>query len=492
MTFEVRFDRDVSNEVKQVAKRRLTAALDELASLDPNDPADVERTIHNMRKRCKEVRALARLVRTSIEHDFDEFNGSVRDAAAAVSALRDAQAILQTFEHLRAAHTGRHTVELDRVRAVLQSDADDATRQLRADDSALREAIRLLKGARRQASRWTISGGSDVLNVGIGLTFENGRRAMRRAERHPTDDHMHDWRKTVKHLWYDVRLLENSAPSMLGPLVNVLDGLAEALGDHNDLAVLAHLLENDPTKFGEPHDVTVVAAIAREQQAELARRALRLGATVYAERPNAFRRRLAEYWQLAVQLGPEEPTGGLAVIAVVNVDRSSAFVEAPTRERLDHTVELERKFLVDSLPESLTDGTLVRQGYIAHDDSVSVRVRQSTSGDGTRNTYTLTVKSGTGLVRTEIECKIGRQQFEAAWPLSEGRRVSKTRYRLPLDRHVIEFDVFHDALDGLLLAEVEFESEADMQAFEPPDWFGRDVSDNPAYSNASMATTPPT
>ena len=69
-------------------------------------------------------------------------------------------------------------------------------------------------------------------------------------------------------------------------------------------------------------------------------------------------------------------------------------------------------------------------------------------------------------------------------------RVRKTRYRIPFDDHVIELDQFHDALEGLVLAEVEFDSEEEMAAFEPPDWFGRDVTGDPAYSNASLARRP--
>jgi CYTH domain-containing protein len=63
----------------------------------------------------------------------------------------------------------------------------------------------------------------------------------------------------------------------------------------------------------------------------------------------------------------------------------------------------------------------------------------------------------------------------------------KTRHRLPLDAHTIEIDVFGEELVGLLVAEVEFESDEALAAFTAPGWFGREVSDDPRYTNASMA-----
>jgi hypothetical protein len=117
----------------------------------------------------------------------------------------------------------------------------------------------------------------------------------------------------VKHLC-DVRLLQSAAPSILGPFADVLDGLAEALGDHHDLAVLVQRLESDRMRFGGPGPVYEAVTLAREEENELRTRASRLGATIYAEGPQAFQRRVVAYRDIAARRGPEGPTGGLAVI----------------------------------------------------------------------------------------------------------------------------------------------------------------------------------
>ena len=130
-----------------------------------------------------------------------------------------------------------------------------------------------------------------------------------------SDEAMHEWRKAEKNLWYQMRLLAPTAPSMIGPLIDRLDDLAEALGDDHDLAVLIERLESDPDRFGGEKATSEAIDLARDQQRDLRARAFRLGATVYAESPKAFVRRLHRYWDNARSLGPERRTGGIAELA---------------------------------------------------------------------------------------------------------------------------------------------------------------------------------
>ncbi len=130
--------------------------------------------------------------------------------------------------------------------------------------------------------------------------------------------------------------------------------------------------------------------------------------------------------------------------------------------------EIERKFAVATPP------------YLAVGED-EVRLR----GKGRR--YLLTVKQGRGLTRRELEVDIAAEQFEVLWPGTEGRRVEKTRYALPLGELTAEYDVFEGALAGLRLVEVEFPDEGAARAFQPPTWFGRELTGQPGWSNAEMA-----
>lgn len=150
--------------------------------------------------------------------------------------------------------------------------------------------------------------------------------------------------------------------------------------------------------------------------------------------------------------------------------------------------EIERKFLVKGpVPGGLAAEPL-RQGYItAISDSAEVRLRQK--GDA----CFLTVKSEGGLVRDEYEIAIGTAEFETLWPLTEGRRVEKTRHVGGLDGGLeFELDIFEGDLKPLMLVEVEFPSEEAARAFIAPDWFGEEVTGDKRYRNKALALSRPT
>jgi CYTH domain-containing protein len=146
-------------------------------------------------------------------------------------------------------------------------------------------------------------------------------------------------------------------------------------------------------------------------------------------------------------------------------------------------VEIERKFLVDELPAGLDwlDDRPLRQGYVALDGDTEVRVRDDAGS------WRLTVKHGGGLRRVEEDIEIDERRGEALWDLTEGRRVEKRRHRLALGDALLEVDVFEGDLQGLVVAEVEFDGEDAARAFSPPEWFGREVTDDGAYKNRALA-----
>ena len=146
-------------------------------------------------------------------------------------------------------------------------------------------------------------------------------------------------------------------------------------------------------------------------------------------------------------------------------------------------VEIERKFLLARGPGELPAGEAIEQGYLAiAPDGVEVRIRRRAGR------ATLTVKSGPAHVRVEEELEIDDRRFEALWTLTEGRRIAKTRHLVPLpDGLTAELDVYGDALEGLLVAEIEFSSLEASAAFDPPAWLGREVTGDARYANQSLA-----
>lgn len=146
--------------------------------------------------------------------------------------------------------------------------------------------------------------------------------------------------------------------------------------------------------------------------------------------------------------------------------------------------EIERKFLVQGRPWEGVPGTPYRQGYLASGYGVTVRVRLA--GD---RAY-LTVKGPTsGFSRDEYEYPIPPGDAASMLEtLCGGRLVEKTRHLLVHAGRTWEVDVFVGANRGLVLAEVELESED--AAVELPPWAGAEVTGDYRYANAFLARRP--
>jgi CYTH domain-containing protein len=147
-------------------------------------------------------------------------------------------------------------------------------------------------------------------------------------------------------------------------------------------------------------------------------------------------------------------------------------------------MEIERKFLIEEtqLPKDLEtyEHKEFEQGYLCTNPVVRAR----REGDS----YVLTYKGGGLLKREEYNLPLDHASFSHLIQKADGIIIKKTRYFLPLDEtHTIELDIFHDQLDGLMLAEIEFETEEEAKSYIVPDWFGREVTYESAYHNSTIS-----
>ena len=146
-------------------------------------------------------------------------------------------------------------------------------------------------------------------------------------------------------------------------------------------------------------------------------------------------------------------------------------------------MEIERQFLVENLPGLPSVYEQLRQGYISLEPEI--RIRQI----GTEN-FSLTVKRGSGLVRQEWETEITVQEFiNLRQRLEPGTlMIEKRRYSIPLaDGLVAELHVHERHLIGLNDVEVEFASAEAAKAFQPPVWFGREITEDARFSYGTLA-----
>lgn len=145
-------------------------------------------------------------------------------------------------------------------------------------------------------------------------------------------------------------------------------------------------------------------------------------------------------------------------------------------------MEIERKFLVKSLPENLDsyEQKHISQGYLC--TNPVVRIRRS------NEEYFLTYKGKGLMAREEYEFSLSAEAFEHMLPKIDGILINKIRYLIPLDEtHTAELDIFQGTLAPLRLVEVEFASIEEAENFAAPDWFGDDVTNLGEYHNSRLS-----
>ena len=148
-------------------------------------------------------------------------------------------------------------------------------------------------------------------------------------------------------------------------------------------------------------------------------------------------------------------------------------------------IEIERKFLVKEKPFSIAKRSLkINQGYIINEKSKVIRVREK--GDD----YFLTIKrNNIGISRLEYDFPISKEDAkELIFHFCKTTLIEKTRHYIEHKGHTWEVDEFHGKNNGLIVAEIELESEDEK--FEIPDWVGEEVTQDDRYYNMNLAIHP--
>lgn len=295
MAFKIKRGESVTDGLKRIAGEQIERAIEEIDACRLDGPTKV----HQVRKRCKKLRGLLRMVRPVIGKTYKLENASHRDTARLLSELRDANIALQTFKSLLEG-TEAGEPRFQSIGERLRQDQNELT-----DDgphthmeSALQAVRQRLVAARERVAQWTLKReGFDALSGGWQRTYAKARRALRQAQEQRTAEALHRWRKEVKYHGYQCRLLEAVWPALLEARSDEAARLGDWLGEDHDLAVLRQqLLEPPPCDDDGEAVATLVRRLDRRRQ-RLQRRCFRLGKKLFAEDKRSFVRRYERYWQ---------------------------------------------------------------------------------------------------------------------------------------------------------------------------------------------------
>lgn len=148
-------------------------------------------------------------------------------------------------------------------------------------------------------------------------------------------------------------------------------------------------------------------------------------------------------------------------------------------------MEIERKFLIkkEQLPDNLETfpHNDLEQAYIITQPVLRIRKKN--------DSYMLTYKGAGLMKREEAEFPLEKDAYEKLLTKTEGNLITKTRYEIPeKNRLTIELDIFHGPFEGLFLAEVEFPDEETAISYQPPIWFGKEVTNEIIFHNSSLSS----
>lgn len=290
MAFQFAKSEKVRPGLRRIARERLGRAIEivEHARREGATRDDVDLAVHEARKRCKEVRALIRLVRPSLGV-YNETNAMLRDAARLLAELRDATTVVEAFDGLISEQ------EANRFAPVRASLVRERAERAGDEGARLGEFVERVREVRDRAVAWKLDEkGFDAVGPGLEKTYARCKSAMALASTEPTTDNLHDWRKVVKDNRHHLRLLRGLWRPVIEPVREEAKRLGDLLGEEHDLAVLSETLGDG--SVGETGLVEELVARTSDERVRRREAAFALGARLYAQEPCDYARHARVLW----------------------------------------------------------------------------------------------------------------------------------------------------------------------------------------------------
>jgi CHAD domain-containing protein len=280
-------------------KRVLTAQVDDaVAHLRGETDVRPAEAIHEARKDIKKVRSALRLVRHEIGDDsWRRENDHYRDTARNLSSFRDAEILVESLDDLGLRFEIDSAERFSGLREELATEIE-ATQDDGSMERAMAGAAAALQEGRSRIELLPLDGdGWDLIGPGIHRSYQRGRKRLRAVEEEPSVTNMHELRKRVKDLWYQLRLIKGAEETLIGSLADQAHDLSDHLGDDHDLALLREEATNRADAFAEASDQRHLLELIDRRRGELQFAATSLGERIYDGGPKKFVKGLRKRWE---------------------------------------------------------------------------------------------------------------------------------------------------------------------------------------------------
>jgi CHAD domain-containing protein len=288
MAFRLKLREPLPDGLKRVFSEQIEAALH--LCQNPSEQRGV--TVHEVRKHLKKLRAAMRLaIGTLGKNCHAEEDRCVRKIGRLVAELRDAQVRLQTFNQLRD-QAGKHSEHqiFPRTEELLVLERESFSA---AFAGWQRHAIPQLENVKTRLTAWPLDGLNwKQICSALCKIYRRGQRALAETIDNPEPENFHAWRKRVKDVWYELRILQPLNRTVLEEMAHDAEVLGELLGTEHDLDFLWARLEKEGNDEALAGELTQVHKLISKRCKRLRRDALELGRRFYAEPSKAFAKRI--------------------------------------------------------------------------------------------------------------------------------------------------------------------------------------------------------
>jgi len=289
MGFRLKLREPLPDGLKRVFREQIESALE--LCRHPAKQRGV--TVHEVRKHLKKLRAAMRLAIPEVgKNRHTREDRCVRKIGRLVSDLRDAQVRLQTLIQLRDETAKRpEDNPFARIEELLSLERESFSA---AFAGWQKQAIPQLERVDARLSKWPLECLTwKQICRAMGKIYKRGQRGLAKTINDPNSENFHAWRKRVKDLWYQLRILQPLNRTVLTEMAHDGNVLGELLGSEHDLDFLWARLEKESGDESLRDELAQLQKLIRKRGKRLRTNALELGRRFYAEPAKAFSKRIS-------------------------------------------------------------------------------------------------------------------------------------------------------------------------------------------------------
>lgn len=297
MSYRYTIGESTEQEIKRIIEERFDCSVKEFKEAD----GEPDHANHQMRKNMKKVRAALRLVRgVTGEKKYKKWNIAARDTAREGAGLRKIGVAVDTLGKVKNRFNWKSDNQFYQIaQAKLRRDHKKYKKELLEEHDFQNEIIERLEDVKEELNDLSFNKtGFESFEKGLKKVYKRGRKASKKCRKKPTAENHHDWRKRVKYLWYQIRILKDIWPEELKGYAGELHKLSNYLGDDHDLYDLKTRLNTIYEGSEYTGDLAKTDALIEQFSEEIRTKAWSLGEKIYAEKPKLFVGRIKKYWKV--------------------------------------------------------------------------------------------------------------------------------------------------------------------------------------------------